>query len=237
MIPEFCVILPAAGKSTRFQGFGKKKPFVELNGVPIWKRTVDVFKARSDVGEIVLVLSDEDIDEFRKIFAGHLDGILTVAGGESRANSVRNGLQASNSELEFVAVHDAARPLIRPFVIDGVFESARQVGAAIPGIPVTSTVKRVDSEQKITGTVERSPLRLAQTPQCFSRKILESSIGAAGAQLESFTDEASIVEANGHEVRITPGAWDNIKITTPDDFELARLILNGDSTEGSRKPQ
>lgn len=224
---QFAVILPAAGGSSRFHGFGDKKPFVSLAGRAVWQRTVDVFAARHDVGQIILVLADEDRDDFQRRFGDAAAELQLAAGGASRAESVRNALQQLSNDCDYIAVHDAARPLVSQQVIDRVFQAAIETGAAIPGVPVTSTVKCVDESERIAGTVDRTPLRLAQTPQTFAREILLKAVAQSGNQLASFTDEASLVEAAGMPVTVTEGAWDNIKITTAEDFRLAQLILAG----------
>ena len=225
-MPEFAVILPAAGRSRRFRGFQQKKPFVNLAGEPVWRRTARVFGRHDYVTQILLVLADSDRAEFLKRFGEHLGNIDLVSGGRSRAESVYNGLMSLQDSIEFVAVHDAARPLVTPDVIDSVFSATLRTGAAIPGVPVTSTVKRIDEKGQIVTTVDRSTLRLAQTPQTFNRQILLESFTQANGRLQDFTDEASLVEASGHPVTVTNGAWDNIKITTAEDFYLAETILS-----------
>ena len=224
---EFAVILPAAGKSSRFQGFHRKKPFVELNGRAVWLRTVDHFVNRSDVAEVVLVLATEDIDEFRERFGANLAmmNIRLCEGGASRAESVRNGLKALRSDAAYVAVHDAARPLIAEPWITEVFTAARTHGAAIPGLSVSSTVKQLHSDRTIARTVDRTNLVLAQTPQVFRRSLLLDAYSAA-VDPELFTDEASLIEAHGGSVYVCEGWPINIKITTADDFRMAESLLN-----------
>lgn len=224
-MPEFAVILPAAGNSSRLRGFDRKKPFIDLAGEPVWKRTVSAFAGREDVAQIVLVLADSDRADFVKQFGEHPVGIDLAAGGASRAESVAGGLGLLSESIQFVAVHDAARPLVTQETIDKVFAAARETGAAIPGLPITSTVKQIDDRDRILATVDRSKLRLAQTPQTFARQILVDAFAQAAARLQDFTDEASIVEAAGHSVTVSEGAWDNLKLTTADDVRLAEMIL------------
>lgn len=227
-MPEFSVIIPAAGASRRFQGRGcaQKKPFVELDGRAIWLRTVDHFLNRSDVVEIIVVIAADDMDEFTERFRPNLAfmEIQVVAGGATRAESVANGLAALKKSSDFVAVHDAARPLLTKPLVDSVFKAAEEHGAVIPAVAVTSTVKRVDDSGQIQQTVDRSRLRLAQTPQVFRRNILEQAFVQV-TNAADFTDEASLVEAFGHPVFVCPGAESNIKITTTEDFELAGMLL------------
>lgn len=226
-MPRYSVIIPAAGASSRFTGFAQKKPFVSLQGRPVWLRTVELFARRDDVCEVVLVLAEDDLPEFREKFAAHLEvlDIRIAEGGATRADSVRNGLKALSQSSEFVAVHDAARPLLSADWITSVFEAAAEHGAAIPGLPVTSTVKKVNSDGFISQTVDRTGLFLAQTPQVFSRSLLERIYDSTG-EISGFTDDASMVEASGHPVRVVQGWGQNIKITTAEDFRLAERLLD-----------
>ncbi len=224
---RFAVILPAAGKSTRMTGFQRKKPFVELKGRPVWVRTAEHFIGRNDVCQTILVVAPDDMDWFRETFKPNLAfmDVKVVAGGASRAESVRNGLSAITEPAEFVAVHDAARPLLTPKWIDQIFAAAVNSQAAIPGLKISSTVKKVRDDGTISETVDRSNLVQAQTPQVFERQLLQRAF-ASCRNLAAATDEASIVEQLGHRVHVVDGWTMNIKITTNDDFRLAELYLN-----------
>jgi 2-C-methyl-D-erythritol 4-phosphate cytidylyltransferase len=226
-MPRFAVILPAAGKSTRMSGYQKKKPFIELKGRPVWVRTAELFIGRSDVCQTILVISPDDLEWFRETYRANLAflEIQVVAGGSSRAESVANALAAVADDAEFVAVHDAARPLLVPKWIDSVFSAAITHKAAIPGLPVTSTVKRTTAASTIAETVDRTRLVLAQTPQVFEKHLLRQAF-AEFRPLASATDEASMVEAMGHPVYVVDGWPMNIKITTSEDFRLAELFVN-----------
>ena len=146
-------------------------------------------------------------------------------GGSTRAESVRNGLAALETEPEFVAVHDAARPLLTKTWLDDLFSAAQQHNAVIPGTAISSTIKRLDADNNIKATVDRSRLYQAQTPQVFQRVLLQNAYDMAG-DLSQFTDEASLVEATGHLVRVIDGWPMNIKITTADDFRMAEALLD-----------
>ncbi len=230
---KFAVIIPAAGMSTRFQGFEQKKPFVELKGRAIWLRTVEHFVNRDDVSEVVLVLSKDDQAEFRERFAANLTflPIKIADGGASRAESVRNGLAVLSEPCDFVAVHDAARPLLTKHWLTDLFATAAERDAVIPAVPVSSTVKSVDNEGRIQKTVDRSSLMLAQTPQVFRRDVLDAAY-VATEDASTFTDEASLVEASGVPVYIHQGWPMNIKITTKEDFEIAEAMLAALPTDG-----
>lgn len=224
---KFAVILPAAGNSTRLKGFQKKKPFVDLKGRPVWVRTAEHFTARADVCETILVVSPDDLDWFRETYRANLAfmELKVVAGGATRAESVRNGLSALTNAPEYVAVHDAARPLLIPEWIDQVFAAAQKHQAAIPGLRISSTVKKINDDGNITGTIDRSYLVLAQTPQVFERNLLQKAV-ATCRNLAAATDEASLIEQLGHPVHVVDGWAMNIKITTNEDFRLAELYLN-----------
>lgn len=224
---RFAVILPAAGKSTRMSGFQRKKPFLELKGRPIWVRTAEHFQGRPDVCQTILVVSPEDMEWFRDTFKPNLAfmDIKVVAGGASRAESVRNGISAITEPAEYIAVHDAARPLLTSKWIDQVFAAAQAHKAVIPGLRISSTVKKIDDQGQIVATVDRTNLVQAQTPQVFERSLLEKAF-AVCRNLSSVTDEASLVEQMNHSVHVIDG-WDmNIKITTNDDFRMAELYVN-----------
>lgn len=224
---RFAVILPAAGNSSRMSGFQRKKPFIELKGRAVWLRTAEHFIGRGDVCQTILVVSPDDMEWFKETFRPNLAfmEIKVVAGGATRAESVRNGISAITEPADFVAVHDAARPLLTPKWIDQIFEAAVTHKAAIPGIKISSTVKKVNSDGSIHSTVDRTHLVQAQTPQVFERNLLQKAF-ATCRNLGSATDEASLVEELGAPVHVVDGWPMNIKITTNEDFRLAELFLN-----------
>ncbi|MFM8727376.1 MAG: 2-C-methyl-D-erythritol 4-phosphate cytidylyltransferase, partial [Planctomycetaceae bacterium] len=141
-----------------------------------------------------------------------------------RAESVRNAIRQLAPDVEYIAVHDAARPLLANRWIDEIFAAAEQHKAAIPGLRISSTVKRVAASGRITETVDRTGLVQAQTPQVFERGVLEKAF-AICRNLATATDEASMVEAAGHPVQVIDGWPMNIKITTAEDFRLAELFV------------
>src|SRR5437763_2743067 len=144
-MPTVAVIIPAAGKSSRFGG-REKKPFVSLDGRPIWQRSAELFWTRDDVSKVYLVISPGDREEFRRRFT-HLIAFANaevVDGGAERFDSVANALARIPDSVQFVAVHDAVRPLTPTAVVDAIFTAARAHGAAMPAIPVADTLKYVD---------------------------------------------------------------------------------------------
>ena len=229
---RFAVVLPAAGGSSRFgrkasdplTGQRSKKPFVELKGRPVWVRAAEAIANRDDVAQVLIVVAPEDIEFFKEKFQANLAfmAIDIVEGGAERMDSVRNALSRVKADVEYVAVHDAARPLIVKKWIDEVFAAAEQSGAAIPAIEIASTIKRVQ-DQAIQETVSRKNLWAAQTPQVFRRELLLDAFAKwSGGQA---TDEAQMVEQVGHPVKVVRGWPMNIKITTRSDFKMAEALV------------
>jgi 2-C-methyl-D-erythritol 4-phosphate cytidylyltransferase len=224
-MPTFGVILAAAGQSSRFQDANYKKPFAPLAGRPVWLHSAEKFIDRPDVKQVVVVVSPEDRESFREKFGANLAfmGITLAEGGAQRADSVRNGLEKLGPEIDMVAIHDAARPCIASAWIDRVFEAGIRTGAAILATPVVGTLKRVGPDQTITGTVDRTGLWEAQTPQVFARDLLTRAFAAKHDP--AHTDEAQLVEALGHRVTVVPGSPINLKITSREDLRLAEQAL------------
>jgi 2-C-methyl-D-erythritol 4-phosphate cytidylyltransferase len=229
-VPTFAVILPAAGKSSRFRDAYYKKPFVPLEGRPVWLHAAEKFTNRSDVKQTLLVIAPEDRETVQSKFGANaaLLGIELVDGGQERYDSVAAALARVAPEIEFVAVHDAARPCLADEWIDAVFAAATRTGAAILATPISGTVKRVardpaTKEQAIQETVSREGLWEAQTPQVFRRQLLVDAYARRGGA--PATDDAQLVERLGHKVTIVPGSPMNLKITTKDDLRLAGALL------------
>ncbi|HYH66443.1 MAG TPA: IspD/TarI family cytidylyltransferase, partial [Urbifossiella sp.] len=165
-MPSVAVVIPAAGQSSRFGGV-EKKPFVSLDGRPVWQRSAELFWNRPDVSRVYLVISPDDRADFRSRF-GHLIAFANVElvdGGAERFESVANALARIPPEVERVAVHDAVRPLGTSALIDEVFIAAAEHGAALLAVPVADTLKQVDAAtNRVTGTTPRTGLWQAQTP-------------------------------------------------------------------------
>lgn len=222
---KFAVILPAAGKSSRFHDQHYKKPFAPLEQRAVWLHSAERFLNRKDVKQVIVVISPEDREEFMSKFGANVMilGVEVVDGGKERADSVERALARVTAECEYVAVHDAARPCIADEWIDRVFAAAEQTGAAILANPVVATLKRVGTDHIVQATVSRDQLWEAQTPQVFRRDLLMKAYAQRGTA--AATDEASLVEQLGHPVKVVPGSPMNIKITTKDDLRLAGHLL------------
>jgi 2-C-methyl-D-erythritol 4-phosphate cytidylyltransferase len=224
-VPRFAVILPAAGKSSRFRDAHYKKVFAPLENRAVWLHSAERFLNRDDVARVVLVISPEDKDEFYTKFGANVAilGIEVVEGGAERTDSVQKALERVPSDVEFVAIHDAARPCIADEWIDRVFAVAEKTGAAMLAIPVAGTLKRVDKDHIIQETVSRENLWEAQTPQVFRRDLLLKAYANRGQQ--PATDDAQLVERVGQKVTIVPGSPINLKITTKEDLHIAAHLL------------
>lgn len=225
-MPAFSVIFPAAGMSSRFQG-KEKKPFVNLDGRAVWLRSVELFVTRPDVAQCIMVISPEDQEMFRRRFGANLAfmNVQIASGGSERFESVANALALVKPEVEYVAVHDAVRPCLTDALINEVFAKAQKTGAAMLAVPVSDTVKQVDEQKQIKGTVPRQGLWLAQTPQVFRRDWLQEVYENRTRLGANFTDDAQLMEAAGYTVHVVEGATTNIKITTKQDIFLAEAIL------------
>jgi 2-C-methyl-D-erythritol 4-phosphate cytidylyltransferase len=236
---RFAVIIPAAGRSSRFGGI-EKKPFVSLDGRPVWQRAAEPFWSRIDVSRVYLVIAPEDRDDFRKRF-GHLLAFANaeiVDGGAERFESVANALALVPKEVPLVAVHDAVRPLVTGALVEAVLRAAEEHGAAMPAIPVADTLKQVDpATNRITGTVPRAGVWQAQTPQVFRRDWLVEAYAKRASLASTITDDAQLIEAIGHSVVVVQGATTNFKITTKEDLHLAEAVLKARNAKGGSAPE
>jgi len=224
---DTAVIIAAAGASSRFGNPLLKKVYATLGGKPIWQHSADVMAGISCLKQTILVVQVQDREMIRQKFSATIAmmGIDLVAGGDQRWESVRNAIARLEPDIEFVAVHDAARPLISQTDIQNVIDSAREHGAAILGEPIFGTVKRTNAAGMIEATVPRERLFQAQTPQVFRRDWLEKAYAAAAKMLPPPTDDAQLMEAMGHTVKLIPGNPMNIKITTQADLRWAEVAL------------
>jgi 2-C-methyl-D-erythritol 4-phosphate cytidylyltransferase len=225
-VSKFAVILPAAGKSSRFHD-KRKKPFTELDGRAIWVRAAELFINREDVCQTIVVIAPEDREEFTQRFAPNLAfmGVDVVDGGSERAESVAKALEKVKDAAEFVAVHDAVRPCLTKDDIDKIFTAAEKSGAAVFGTRIHDTLKRAAEDGSVAETVSRERLWAVQTPQIFRRDILLKAYANRARAGKNITDDAQLVEATGTKVTLVEGPVYNLKITTKQDILLAKAIL------------
>lgn len=217
-------IIVAAGSSQRM---GFDKLFALLGDKPVVAHTLDAFERAACVDEIILVGRHDRLAELQELVRQReLKKVRSViSGGEHRQDSVRAGLNALAAGARYVAVHDAARPLITPAQIGRVFTSCQAHGAAALAEPITDTVKRADQEGFVSGSVDRAGLYAMQTPQIFSRDLLAEAYDAVAARKLSITDEVSAIELLGAKVLLVPNEDRNLKITFPADLALAEFVL------------
>jgi 2-C-methyl-D-erythritol 4-phosphate cytidylyltransferase len=227
-LDTFAVIFPAAGKSTRFGDPKQKKIYAELEGRAVWLRAVEPFVNREDVVQLILAIAPEDRELFERRFRASVAfmNINVIEGGAERHDTIAKALEIVDPETTFVAVHDAARPCVTPELIDAVFDAAREHGAALPGLPVSDTMKRVHPDGTVGETVPRAGIYTVQTPQVFRREILIRAYANRSRVGGAITDDAQLVEALGQTCRVVDGSPYNIKITTQPDIRLATAILH-----------
>ena len=224
-MPKVSVILPAAGSGKRF-GSASNKIFQPLDGREIFLRTIDLFAARDDVCQILLVASAADIAELSERFGPELAALSVelVEGGAERSDSVRNALARLDGAAELVCVHDAVRPCVSPERIDAVFAAAAENGAAILACPLHGTIKKVLPSGQIMTTVDRDGLWEAQTPQVFEKSLLIEAYALGGQA----TDDAEMVQRVGARVTVVQSGPNNIKITAPADLAFAEAVIQSE---------
>jgi len=222
-------LIPAAGRGERF-GRGANKIFAVIAGKPILAHTLSVFEACPAINNIVLVTGRQDIEAAGDLVGRFGFGKVThiVVGGARRQDSVSLGLAKVTGEI--VAIHDAVRPMVTREIIERSIEEAARTGACVAAVPVIDTIKSAAPDKTVTGTVDRSDLYVVQTPQTFRTELIKEAFARALAEGFHATDDAALVERVGRKVSIVPGSYDNIKITTPADMELAALKLGGGET-------
>ena len=217
-------ILVAGGKGLRM-GSDIPKQFLPLRGRPVLMHTIDVFRRTYPDIHIILVLPREQQDYWRQLCGQHdYDVELCVAdGGETRFHSVHNGLSLIPDDARgVVGVHDGVRPFVSPETIRRCFEAAEECGAVVPVVPVVETVRQVLADGG-SMTVDRNAYRLVQTPQTFDIQLLKNAYGQPFDPF--FTDDASVVEAMGHPIKLVEGNNENIKLTNPADLKLAEGMV------------
>ena len=206
-----------------------KKPYLELDDRPILSHTIGVFDRNTVVDAIFVIVDEMDFDVCRSAVIEPYDfqkvaGL--VPGGETRQDSVCNGLKALPKDTDFVIVHDGVRPFVTGEMIFTCLEAAADWGAAVAAVPVKDTIKITDRDGFVVDTPDRNRLWSAQTPQVFRRDLLIEAHRHARQEQIQLTDDAALVEQLGLKVKCVMGSYGNLKITTPEDLIVAEALMN-----------
>lgn len=215
-------IIVAGGKGERMQT-NIPKQFLELNGKPVLMHTLDTFRNFDPEMELILVLPSSQIEYWNALCKKHAFSAphKIAEGGATRFQSVKNGLKAISSP-DYIAIHDGVRPLVSHETITDCFAEAEISGAAIPVVDAVDSLRKITENGNVA--VDRSLYKMVQTPQVFEAKLILEAYNQDFS--DTFTDDASVVEAFGHKVSLVAGNRENIKITTQTDMLLAEAILN-----------
>lgn len=229
-------IIVCAGNARRMEGMDKL--IAPLAGIPVAVRSIQAFNCRKEVGEIIVVCRADQTAVFQRLVDEyHLDKVTSiVTGGETRQLSVFQGVRAITNSWKLLIIHDGARPLVSQEVITQCLESALEHGAAVAAVPVKDTIKRISPDGMVSKTVDRSVLYSAQTPQVFDLFFYCSAMDIALENHLDFTDDCQLAELMGSKVFLSPGSYENLKITTKEDFKLAELLLSEKEQTASPLP-
>jgi 2-C-methyl-D-erythritol 4-phosphate cytidylyltransferase len=224
-------IIVAAGKGVRMKGRIRKQ-YLDLSGRPVLSYSVMTFDACSLIDEIFMVVPEDEIDYCQKNIVSLLElktRVNLIPGGDQRQDSVYNGLQAIDKKTTTVVIHDGVRPFIHPENLAACIFGAKDFGACILAVPAADTLKRVNKSGIVERTLFRENIWLAQTPQAFQYGLILKAHETARRDGYAGTDDASLVERLGKDVRIINGSKFNIKITTQEDLDVARAMFDIDA--------
>ncbi len=217
------VVVVAAGKSMRMKGIDKQ--FVMLGEKTVLQHTLSVFEEIPSIQGIILVTSGDKVEVMQHITRkwGITKLFAVQSGGNTRQQSVKNGLLAVPSQCDIILIHDGARPLVSKTHIEAVIKETHIFGAATLAVPVKDTIKIANDQGFVAKTLDRSLLWATQTPQGFRYTLLLKAYQQI-KDSDVFTDDASLVESLGYRVKLVLGAYENIKITTPEDLHVAKIL-------------
>jgi len=219
-------IVPSAGIGVRLRS-KIQKPYIELAGKPILGRTLIKLSENKNVKEIILAVAEDKTAYAGKMVNKYgIKNVRLVAGGRERRDSVYNALKVVSADIDYILIHDAIRPFITDELIESLLRAAYKYGAAIAGVPVKPTLKIVGKNSFIESTPSRNMYWEAQTPQVFKRDLIEKAYKSAIEKNIQATDDSMLAERIGVKPKIVMGSYSNIKITTKEDLELAKIIIN-----------
>lgn len=216
---DSAAIIVAAGAGRRF-GSAVPKQFLKLNGTPVFLWSVRAFRSSGLFSQIIVLVPADRVARMRPL--ARRDGFTLAPGGAERYDSVRAGLALLDPAIRYVAIHDGARPLVSAGTIADGLAAARRTGASVVAVPARDTVKCSRRGGRVSETIPRTAVWLAQTPQTFKRSLIER---AYARRPKGVTDDAQVVEAMGAPVAIVPGAYSNFKITDRNDLAVAQVML------------
>ena len=222
-------IIAAAGRGSRMVSKTSKQ-FLLLDGIPVLAHTLKAFESAKSIDAVIIVGKAKDIDYCRENISsvfGLKKIIAYVIGGRHRQDSVNNALRVLPGDADIVVIHDGARPLVTPELIDRTVKETKHWSAVIVGNPVKNTIKLVTTDETVDYTIDRGQLWAIQTPQAFKANVLIHAHRVAKEAKFYGTDDATLVEKINHPVRVIPGDENNIKITTPIDLTIAEAIIKG----------
>ncbi len=219
------VIIVAGGNSTRMGGTPKQ--FILINNKEVIKHTLEKFQNAKLIDEIIVVCREEDEKKIKEIAnkSNITKAKAYVYGGKERQDSVMKGVKAISEDVNYIAIHDGARPLITSSLIDEVVKEAYEKKACALGVPVKDTIKIVNKDLVIEKTLNRNSLIAMQTPQVFCKNLYLKAVSKIKDDGNEYTDDCAIVENYGANVYIVKGSYENIKITTPEDVIVAESII------------
>lgn len=228
MNSKICVLIPAAGEGSRMDT-SVKKPYLIIAKKPILSHTIDRFEQNSAIDDIFVIVDKSDFEtcnttvlapyRYRKVRE-------LIAGGETRQASVFNGLRALSNDVDFVIVHDGVRPFITDEVIFKCLTASKKWGAAVSAVPVKDTIKVANHQQFIDHTPDRDQLWRVQTPQAFRKSLLMDAHKTAIQNSFTASDDAALVEKLGSPVKLIRGSYKNVKLTTPEDLQIAEIWIH-----------
>ena len=221
-------IILAAGKGARMNA-GMNKQFIHINGKPLLAHTLEAFQTCEAIDSIMLVAGKDELQLCKEQIVdafGFNKVDKLVEGGSERQQSVYNGILQLDDQCEVVVIHDGARPILAADIIERCIEGAKEFGAVTAGMPVKETIKVVDEDGFVDYTPERWKLWVTQTPQAFRADIIREAHESAASKGLSGTDDAFLVENTGCKVKMIESSYENIKVTTPEDIILAKIIMN-----------
>ena len=224
---EVAAIIVAGGSGKRM-GMNIKKQFIELDKKPILAHTIEAFNKCKVIDEIIVVVGKEDKEKVKAEIInryGYHKVTQIVEGGAERQDSVYNGLMAVKDGVQYVMIHDGARPFISEEIVEKSLSMTKEKQATVVAVPVKDTIKVVNEEYEVEDTPKRSTLWSVQTPQSFKKELLIEAYAYARERNLIVTDDSMLVEAYGKRVHVVEGDYNNIKITTQEDLVLGQAIL------------